>query len=183
VKAAFLHRFTAYVEWPEPPTRDAPFTIAVFGAEDVASQLEEFLPRLNIGGRPARVVRVAGVGDIAAAQILYVGPGSLRGAKTLIDAASHRPVLIVTDDEGGLAKGAVINFVRIGTNVRFEVSLPAADRGGFKLNSGLLAVAVHVEGRPQGDVPRQSMWRTAGTVSPSGRHMEVTLNPAKHGGS
>jgi hypothetical protein len=42
----------------------------------------------------------------------------------------------------------VINFVEAKRNVRFEISLIAADRARLKIDSALLSVAAHVERRP-----------------------------------
>ena len=52
-------------------------------------------------------------------------------------AAVERPILIVTDDERGLDGGGVINFIEVNRNLRFEISLNAADRSGLKINSAL----------------------------------------------
>ncbi len=79
--------------------------------------------------------------------ILYIAPGQLAAARRLIVAARSAPVLIVTDDPAGLAAGAVVNFIRVGKNVRFEVSQPAAHRAGLKIDPALLAVAARVETR------------------------------------
>ena len=61
----------------------------------------------------------------------------------------QRPILIVTDDKRGLDAGGVINFIETERNVRFEISLLAADRARLKINSALLSVAARVERRPQ----------------------------------
>jgi hypothetical protein len=47
----------------------------------------------------------------------------------------------VTESDGGLRAGSVINFRVIDQRVRFEVSLAAADRANIKLSSRLLSVA------------------------------------------
>lgn len=151
VKAAFLYRFAAYVEWPNETPGDTPFTIAVAGADGVAAQLEKLLPGITIKNRSARVVRITEPDELSGAQILYVGPGLNARSANLLKAATVRPVLLVTDDEDGLMRGAVINLVQFGNNVRFEVSLQAAERSRLKISAGLLSVAARVEGRPRAD--------------------------------
>jgi hypothetical protein len=148
VKAAFLHRFAAYVQWPESG-EPGPFIIAVEGADDVAAQLEQLLPGLTIQGRKAQVRRAKASGDLDGASILYIGPGRRPQAQALMQVASTRPILLVTDSEDGLASGAIINFIRVERTIRFEVSLTAAEQTGLKINSGLVSVAARVEGRPQ----------------------------------
>jgi len=147
VEAAYLYRFAAYVEWPEFSGSDATFGIGVVDADGIASELEKLLPGLSIQGRPAQVVRVGSERDLAAVQILFAGAAGRHRA--LIEAATHRPILLVLDEESGLSLGAVINFLHVGHNLRFEVSLPAAARSGLKIDSGLLTVAERVERGPR----------------------------------
>jgi hypothetical protein len=147
VKAAYLHRFAAYVEWPAPRRPDTPFTIGVLGSDAVLAQLERLLPAINIQGRPASAHSVKSVADLEDVAILYVGPGRVAGARRILSAAVSRAVLVVTDEPEGLVSGGVINFVRMGSNVRFEVSQPAADRNRLKIDAALLAVAARVEPR------------------------------------
>jgi hypothetical protein len=147
IKAAYLHRFAAYVEWPADAAADGTFTIGVFGSGEVAAQLEMLLPTLTLHGLPAQVRAVSGPADLKSVAILYVGRGQLNRARTLIRAARDGPVLLVTNDPEGLRQGAAINFVEAGRNVRFEVSLTATDRSRLKVSSALLAVASRVEGR------------------------------------
>jgi hypothetical protein len=147
VKAAFLYRFASYVEWPAD-SPSSPFVIAVAGDEDVAKQLEELVPRMVVNHQPVQLRRAARVADLDGVHILYVGPEALARTRALRTAALERPILMVTDDDHGLDAGAVINFVEAKRNVRFEISLIAADRARLKIDSALLSVAAHVERRP-----------------------------------
>jgi hypothetical protein len=147
VKAAYLHRFAAYVEWPAPARPDTPFTIGVLGSDAVLAQLQRLLPEINIQGRAASARAVKNAADLEDVAILYVAPGRLAGAKAIVAAAKAHAVLLVTDDPDGLSAGGVINFVRMGSNVRFEVSRSAADRSRLKIDAALLAVAARVETR------------------------------------
>jgi hypothetical protein len=151
VKAAFLHRFAAYVQWPEASNASA-FVIAVDGSEEVAVQLEQLLPGLTIQNRKAQVRRVQTVADLDGVSILYLAPGRRPQTRPLMQAAAMRPILLVTDTDEGLSDGAIINFVHVERTIRFEVSLTAAERSGLKINSGLLSVAARVEGRPQAGI-------------------------------
>lgn len=148
VKAAYLHRFASYVQWPETDAAK-PFIIAVAGDEEVAAQLDRLLPGMTVSGRPAALRRVSRPEELEDVSILYVGPQALSRTRTLRTAAVQRPILVVTDDERGIDAGGVINFIEVNRNVRFEISLIAADRSGLKIDSALLSVAARVERRPQ----------------------------------
>lgn len=148
VKAAFLYRFTQYVDWPPATLGTHEFTIDVMGAEDVARELERFLPGHPIHGAAASVRRIQSLRELGDAQVLYIGPG--RDPAPLIAALPARAILVITDDEGrGLESGGTVNFVVIDRRVRFEISLAAADRAGLRVSSELLGVAQRVQGAPR----------------------------------
>ncbi|HEV7609598.1 MAG TPA: YfiR family protein [Steroidobacteraceae bacterium] len=151
VKAAYLFRFAQFVEWPEVPA-DTPFVFAVNGAEDVAVHLERLVNGMTVNGRHATVRRVTRAQELEGAQVLFVGADAFNRTRALRSGAIKRPILVVTDDENGLDGGGVINFIEINRNLRFEISLNAADRSGLKINSALLSVAARVERRPQGAI-------------------------------
>ena len=150
VKAAYLFRFAQYVEWPEVASPAVPFVTAVSGADEVAVQLERLLPSMTINGRRAIVRRVTRAQDLEGVHILFVGAGAFSRTRALRARAIEKPILVVTEVEGGIDGGAVINFIEVDRNLRFEISLNAADRSRLKVNSALLSVAARVERRPQG---------------------------------
>lgn len=149
VKAAYLHRFASYVEWPAAAPGDGPFLIGVNGADEVANHLERLLVGVTVNGRRAELRRVERAQDLPGVHILYIGPQSLARSRSVREAAVQLPILLVTDDASGFEAGGVINFIEVNRNVRFEISLNAADRSGLKINSALLSVAARVERRPQ----------------------------------
>jgi hypothetical protein len=146
VKAAFLYRFTGFVEWPSDTNTASTFIVAVLGSKGVAGELEKILLQQSIKSRPARVRTISSAREARGAHVIYVGPeyrGDLRG---FIQQIGSTPILIVTDHPQGLDHGSIVNFMLVDRRVRFEVSLAAANRAGLKINSGMLAVAARVRG-------------------------------------
>jgi hypothetical protein len=146
VKAAFLYRFTGFVDWPPESLEPGHFTIAVLGSRPVAKELARLLVKYPVKNLPARVRLVDHPREALDAQMLYVGasyPGDLR---EVTDALAQRPVLLVTDHPGALDEGSSVNFLVVDRRVRFEISLGAAQRAGLRVSSQLLAVAAHVRG-------------------------------------
>lgn len=147
VEAAYLYRFAGYIEWPKEDTVPPRFTIAVLGADGVAEELGRLLPGHPVKGRAAQVRAVRTPHEVGDAQMLYVGPGHAGELRSVIAALGRRPVLVVSDEEHGLEDGAALNFIVIDQRVRFEVSLPAAERSGLRISSELLSVAARVQGQ------------------------------------
>jgi hypothetical protein len=146
VKAAFLYKFTEYVAWPalQGPPSEA-FTIGVLGSGAFADELLRMTADRTVDSRLIRVRRVSSGDAFDDLQVLFVA-GDQRGKLgELLSAAKGRPILTVTESEGALADGSVINFTTSGDRVRFEVSLDAAQASRLRLNSRLLAVAQNIQ--------------------------------------
>jgi hypothetical protein len=177
VKAVFLYRFAGYVTWPASAADAAQFTIAVIGADNVAEQLKEFLPQHPIQGKPARVVAIQNLDQLADAQILYIGPDFAGKLSVLIKSLNDRPILVVTDQSGALEEGSTVNFVLEQQHVRFEISTAAAKRSGLLIGSGLLAVAERVK---IGDGRGRPICRPFGdTRPPCPVQLAARLNPLR----
>jgi len=146
VKAAYLYRFAGYIDWPERGSATT-FTIDVLGAPGIARELRRLLPGHAIHGQAAQVREITGDRDFGTAQIVYIAAGHADLLRSLVPQANGASMLLVTDEEDGLSAGSILNFLTIDRNVRFEVSLSAAQRWGLKISSELLGVAIRVQGR------------------------------------
>jgi hypothetical protein len=146
VKAAFLYKFAGYVDWPPASFArpDTPFTIAVAGSEAIAAELTQAVAGRTVNERPITVKRLKPGESLAGVHILFVGRAESARLNQLAQAAQQRSVLIVTEAEGALGQGSVINFIMTDRRVRFEVSLDSAEKSGLKLSSRLLAVAQQI---------------------------------------
>jgi hypothetical protein len=148
VKAAFLYKFTAFVEWPQRafPDPQSPIVIAVAGADGVAHELELAIADRTVAGRTLQVRRLGPAekpGDCC--QILFVGAHNEAGRTAeLLANAQGRPVLTVTERESEHPRGSVINFVPADDRVRFDISREAAEKNNLQLRSQLLGVARQV---------------------------------------
>jgi hypothetical protein len=147
VKAAFLYRFTGYVDWPAQAAADPQFTIAVLDADGVASELGRLLQNRQIQNRPAQVKAIRNLRELDGAQMLYIGGSHRDDLRRLISGVAGQPVLVVAHADGGPDAGSSVNFLLIDQRVRFEISLDAAQGSGLRVASELLAVAIRVRGR------------------------------------
>ncbi len=140
VKAAFLYKFLGYVEYPQDA---GPLVVGVAGADDIGAELVRLTTGRSVGGRPVAVRTVREGEPLAGLHMLFIGADAPR-SMSLLRAAQQQGVLTVTESDNGLQQGSVINFRLVEERVRFEVSLPAAEKSGLKLSSRLLSVAYHV---------------------------------------
>lgn len=145
LKAANIYKFASYVEWPEnvfaSPT--TPIIIGVMGDDAMVAELTQVTAGRSVESRALTVRRVRTVDGAATVHVLFVAQ-SERARLPELKAAGSYPVLIITETEGALDHGSMINFVLSNGRVRFEVALDNAERRNLKLSSRLLTVAQFV---------------------------------------
>lgn len=145
VKAAFLYKFLGYADFAANSFADAstPVSIGVVGADDMAAELTRIAAGRQVAGRPI-TVRALREQDLAQPMhVLFVAGQDEARAARLLRAANAQ--LTVTECDGGLQIGSVINFTIVDERVRFDVSLDAAEKKNVKLSSRLLTVANRVQ--------------------------------------
>jgi uncharacterized protein DUF4154 len=144
VKAAFLYKFAAYVTWPQPMGPDSAFTIGVCGDDLLAAELGRVVAGRSVDGRRVVIRHVEEDDPLEGLQMLFISRARTDHLSSMVETGREHSVLTVTEAEGALAMGSVINFVLSGGKVRFEISLGAARRSGLSLSSRLLGVALSV---------------------------------------
>lgn len=150
VKAALLIKFTQYVAWPEGhfPSATTPVVIGVCDGDQMVEQLRQGALGL-MGARPVEVRRVATLAEAARCHVLYLSEAHGREEAEWFPALRGRPILTVGESALSLEQGAVLRFLLLGKNVRFEASLAAARENGLSLREGLLRAAVKVHRAPR----------------------------------
>jgi hypothetical protein len=146
VKAAFLYKFIGYIDWPAASFArpDTPVTIAVVGADALAAELAQAVAGRTANDRPVTVRRLKPGDSLDGIHVLFVGRAESPRLAQLAQAAQARSILTVTESDGALAQGSIINFVVAERRVRFEIALDSAEKSRLKLSSRLLAVAQQV---------------------------------------
>ncbi len=148
LRAAFVYKFTGFVEWPPGAfarPEDA-LVIGVAGDEELAAELEQAVAGRASEGRPFAVRRLRDGEGSAGLHVLVVAPGREARVREAVQ-TTPGPVLVVTQQEGGLRLGGVLNLQPDDGRLRFSASLPAAEARGLRLSARLLALAQAVEGR------------------------------------
>lgn len=149
VKAAYVFKFSAYVEWPVAVLADetTPLVIGVMGAEGMVAELSKLSVDHRVNNRLVRIKGLKPEDSINGIHVLVVGAQENDRLKYWLDGVRTQPVLTVSESTHALEDGSIINFVTVDDRIRFEVSVMNADRNGLKISSRLLGVALRVDGR------------------------------------
>ncbi len=124
IKAAFLYKFSAFVEWPPKAFArpDSPFTIGVIGADELAAELEQIVRGRTVLERAVVVRRMRRGEPVTGIQILFIGQAEGARLAEILAIAKGQSVLTVTESEDALSHGSMINFVFVDDKVRFDVA-------------------------------------------------------------
>lgn len=149
VKAAYLFKFGAFVEWPETSFArpDSPMIIGVAGSEALADELDRMVAGRSVNGHPVKVRRVHPGETLADLHILYLDNGMDRNAMAaMLTAARGQSLLTVSDAPDALGLGCMINFVVADEKLRFIVALRYVAPSKLRISARMLAVAHRVQG-------------------------------------
>jgi len=115
--------------------------IGVMGADALADELVQIVAGRNVNGRPVRVRKLRPGDPIAGLHVLFVGRADSGRLPEILAAAKGQALLTVTESEGGLELGSMINFVVVEDKVRFDVAPPPSESGNLRISARLLGVA------------------------------------------
>lgn len=135
----YIYNFAKYIQWPNPGTE---LIIGVSGGNPEIMEALEKMAYLKSTPELKLIVRkVQSPGDVAACHILYV-PQTESSKAGIYAARTDGGRLIVTEGEGMLQKGGMINFVLVGKKLRYEINREALEKAGLKVSSQLVGLAV-----------------------------------------
>ena len=140
VKAAYLFKFTRFIEWPATAfaSPDSPFNICILGNNPFGESIQQDVNGETVAGRRVAVQRLDHLPAPGVCQILYAGNPEER-----IRALGEIPKGVLTIGEGAAfaRAGGMIGFLVENRRVTFDINWKVAEANGLKLNSGLLTVA------------------------------------------
>jgi len=144
VKAAYLYKFTKFVEWPESTfaSAEAPFVIGVIGRDSFA-ELDRLSEGNTTGARRIEVRHFSADASEALreCQMIFVSASEQRRLSTILAAVQGRPVLVVGESDGFASAGGMLGFALRENRVGIEVNSAAARQARLKISSQLLNIA------------------------------------------
>jgi len=151
VKANYLVKFAAFVEWPPGAFASpaSPVVICVVGKDPFGAVLDRAAAQGSPSGRPVEVRRLARLEPRQGCHVAYLGAEQGQALSQALAAVRRQPVLTVTDSAVRGGRG-VIHFAISGNRVRFHIDDMSAQQQGLSISSRLLALALSVRPRGRG---------------------------------
>ena len=140
-KSLFTLNFIRHVGWPEA-AKQGDFVIGVLKNSSLANELKAKSAGKKFGYQNIVIKEFKSVEEVTDCQILYVGRyiNYSKNADAIAQKLNSSNSLIITEDNGSIDNGAMINFTIVDEKLKFEVSSSNADKYGLKFSGSLISM-------------------------------------------
>jgi hypothetical protein len=138
VYSLFVMNFAKYSSWPEV---NGDFKITILGKSKVYDELVKMTAGKNINGHPYKIVQVDNIEELVDTHLIYVSDNKSSNLGEMLKVTEGKPIMIVTEREGLVKKGAGLSFVVIDDKLRFDVNNTALVKHNIKVSSNLTSIA------------------------------------------
>lgn len=141
-KAMFTLNFIRYIGWPES-AKVGDFVIGVVKDAALTEQLNAQVVGKKFGAQTIYIREFKSVDEITKCQILYFSDNQSfsKNAALVKQKTGTKDVLLITETEGAIELGSMINFVVRDNKLKFELSSSNADKSGLKFSSSLTTLS------------------------------------------
>ncbi len=141
-KSMFTMNFIRYIGWTDE-AKQGDFVIGVVKKPELISYLKTQSSGKKFGYQTIVIKEFKSVEEVTNCQIIFVGrsAGFKKNALVLKQKVNNKHTLIITESEGAVKSGSMINFVIRDDKMKFEVSESNAAAFGLKFSSSLLSMS------------------------------------------
>ena len=140
VKAAFIHNFAKFAEWPALPA-GVPLVLCIVADPDVAAALADAVQGRPIADHPVEVRQPVTSHSWTGCHLLFIGKSEVNPLIPGKAGTTALPLLTVSDRKGFSREGGAIELYIDDGHMRFAVSLQTVKRSEIRLSSRLLTLA------------------------------------------
>lgn len=145
LQANYLYNIAKLVEWKDPGMRKGNFIIGIIGNVNLYQELIKQYATRTIGKQPIEVRKLPRTAEVEPCHLLFVGRDDLGLLPGIYTRMSGKPTLLITEYEGALQDGAVVNFVKVDNLLKYEMSLANAHGHGLVMGVTLKNLAHRVD--------------------------------------
>jgi uncharacterized protein DUF4154 len=147
VKAAYIFNFFKFVEWPDDAPREphAKWVVGFAGDSAVGEEFARLFDGKPVLGRDLQIKKVQNADAMRACSILFISQSEKKRLPSVLAALRGMSVLTVSDIDGFVGSGGMIQLFVEDTRVRMSIDVSATSRARLKISSKMLLLA-HVVG-------------------------------------
>lgn len=143
VKAAYIYNFAKLIDWPSA-NKEGNFIIGVYGNTNVYKELVNKYSTKRIGTQDIEIKKLSESPKIGNVHVLFVAASNIGDLKTILKNLEYEPVLVITETDGAISTGSIINFLVIENSLKFELNVSEAKNRQLIVGSRLKDLAYKV---------------------------------------
>jgi len=145
LQANYVYNIAKLVEWRDADMRTGNFIIGVMGSTNLHQELIRQYASRSIGQQPIEVRKLPHSSQVERCHILFVGRSDLSLLPEIQKRLKDRSTMLVTEYDGALQDGAVVNFVKVANLLKYELSIANANKHRLVVGNTLKNLAHRVE--------------------------------------
>lgn len=165
IKAVYLYNFILFVKWPdeqssktnpantkssnsETGSSENTITIGILGKDPFGDAFAKVEGKIIKAKNKRLIIKRFGRYrkklDLRGCQLLFISSSEKNNRKKILKEVDRYPTLTVADREGFLEAGGMVNLVKVGKKIRWEINQTPVKKAKIRLSSQLLRNAVRV---------------------------------------
>lgn len=140
LKAAYIERFTRFIEWPEEFANNT-FKIAVIGKISFNTSLDNLFAEIKVKNKNVEIIYTNDINDLTKVNLVFISGTEKKRINEILSAIDEKPILLISDTKGFCNMGTYINMYVDDNNIRYEINIEALENSGLKVSSLLLTSA------------------------------------------
>jgi hypothetical protein len=139
--SVFLYSFTKYIEWPAD-ARQGDFVIAVLGNQKLLQEMQTGVAGRKAGSQTIKVIESKNASDLNGVHMIFISDLKSGSTEDIVKQFNGKPVLVVTERDGLVKKGAGISFIVADDNtLKFQVNEQTLIDQHLKASSAIVSLA------------------------------------------
>ena len=138
-----LYNFSRNINWPEE-NKSGDFVISIVGDKELYTEMTKLTQNMRVGLQPIVVRYFGSVNEVSGyQQIVFVADWQSNKINALVQKTSGSHTLIVSQTEGLIDKGSMINFIPVNGVMKFEMNKEILRKNNLMASSVLEKMAVN----------------------------------------
>lgn len=139
-KVVLLEKLTRFVEWPSQDFHSV-FHLAIVGRTPFGDGLEDYFASHLVKNRRVSIAYFSDAKDIGHCDLLFIASSEKGRLEAILARVKGRPILTVADTPGLAQRGVMVNLIREGSRMVFEVNLDPVRASNLRMHPGFLQLA------------------------------------------
>jgi hypothetical protein len=138
-----LYNFSRNINWPEE-NKSGDFVITIVGDKEVFTEMTKLTQNMRVGLQPIVVKFFNSVNDVSGyQQIVFVDNWQSNKLNALVQKTAGSHTLIVSETEGLIDKGSMINFIPVNGVMKFEMNKESLRKNNLTASLALEKMATN----------------------------------------